>query len=165
MSAINVLNAMKSRIKEIVSKLPLQTEYNDQTPFNVYRQVLPERMNDDFDYSDESDGRNLYPFAVVQIAEGEKEENEDHMSTRMMILIGVHNEKLDAEGYDDVIVVIDAIMNDLNVKPYVDQRFILSGAIKWSLHEENTHPFYFGGIEINLLSASLTSNRGGMLDD
>lgn len=165
MSAINVLNSAISRIKDITSEIPLDTGYNDLTPYKVYRQVLPELMNDEFDYSEESDGKNLYPFVVVQLAEGEKQSNNAPMKTRVLLLIGVHNEGLESEGYDDVLVCIDSILNDFNETPYVDNRFIIEGPISWSVHEGNTHPFYFGGMEFTLASNTLTDNRGGLRDE
>lgn len=165
MSAINVLSSTVRRVRDIVSTIPLNTGYNELTPFKVHRQVLPEKMSNDFDYSDEANGKNMYPFVVVQVVQGGKEKNHLPMETRILLMIGIHNEDLEGAGYDDVIVCIDAIMNDFNVTPYVDERYVLDGAIDWSLHEENTHPFYFGGLEFTLQSNTLTDNRGGLRDE
>lgn len=165
MSAINVLSSTVKRIEQIVSTIPLEKGFGEATPFKVHRQVLPEKMSDDFDYSDESDGKNMYPFVVVQVVQGGKSQNHAPMETRILLMIGVHNEDLEGAGYDDVIACIDAILNDLNITPYVGDRFVLDGALDWSLHEENTHPFYFGGLEFKLQSETLTDNRGGLRDD
>lgn len=158
MTAANIQNALVKRIEEMLEGFPLKTEYNNSTPFQVFKHKLPENK---FDYSKEGTHDALYPFCVVKINNGFKEENQDMQETVIDLIIGVKNTGQEGQGYDDVMACIEAIWQDFNNNPYLDKKYPFKYPLNWALDEEDRHPFYFGGMQLTFESHSITDQRQG----
>lgn len=164
MTVANIQNALVDRLAEILKDFPLKTSYNNQTPFKIFRHKIPERTSDKFNYSDEDTHDEVYPFCLVKIDQGQKESNESLEDNVLNILIGVKNEGLEGEGYDDVMACIQAIWNDFNRNPILENKYLFKYPLSWALDgsEEERHPFYYGGIQLTFESRSLT--QGGFIN-
>lgn len=164
MTVANIQNALVNRLTEILKDFPLKTSFNDPTPFKIFRHKIPERISDQFDYSDEDTHEEVYPFCLVKIDQGQKESNEKLEENVLNILIGVKNESFEGEGYDDVMACIQAIWNDFNHNPILEKKYLFKYPLSWALDgsEEERHPFYYGGIQLTFESKSMT--QGGYVN-
>lgn len=155
MTPANLQNALIARIKDILKDFPLKTTYNDPKPFNIFKQKLPEKMLSEYDYSDEENSKDLYPYCVVKLASGIKEDNYSTQENNIQLILCVKNEDMEGTGFDDVLACMEAILGNLNLNPIVDKRYSLKYPVKWATVDEDTHPYYYIGIELNFETNTL----------
>lgn len=158
MTALNILDALKSRLENTLKDFPLKTSYNNHAPFKVFRHKIPERLNKKFDYSKKDTHDDVYPFCVIKIDTGEKENNVSMEESVFNVVIGVKNEGHEGEGYDDVMACIQAIWNDFNEDPLLERKYKFNYPIKWAIddgEEIDTHPFYYGVIQLRFKAHSM----------
>ena len=162
MTPSDLQNQMIVRLRGVLEDFPLKTTYNDPAPFKIYKQNVPEKKVDEYDYSEDNESLNsLYPFAVVKLGPGFKPENDTTQENTIQIIIGVRNEDIDGSGFDDALAVMQAILNDFNSNPLINYQYVLKYPLSWTPTDENTHPFYYIGIE-TLWESHTTTNMGGM---
>lgn len=157
MPALNILDALKERIEVVLKDFPLKLSSNDPTPFKVFRHKVPERLNKKFDYSKKDTHNEVYPFCVLKIDKGSKESNASLQDSIFNIVIGVKNEGHNGEGFDDVMTCIQAIWHDFNADPILAKFYKFKYPIEWALddNDEETHPFYYGVIQLQFESHSM----------
>ncbi|ARD47577.1 hypothetical protein [Sporosarcina sp. P33] len=161
MTPADLQNSAMKRIAEILKDFPLATGYNDLSPFKVYKQSIPEQTVDQYDYSDGQDAEKaIYPFVMVKLSSGEKKESSGEQQNYLQFVIGVKNEDLNGKGFDDALAAMQAIQMDIEQNPLIDKRFSLDYPITWATADENTHPYYFIGMETTWNSQTMT-NLGG----
>lgn len=159
MTALNIQQALINRLTDILKDFPMKLSYNDHTPFKIFRHKLPEQLLDLFDYDEKDTHKDVYPFCVVKIDDGEKKTREDMGTTTLRVGIGVKNEDLEGKGYDDIVICITKILEDLNTNPILEKMYLLEYPINWKVDDggENNedHPFYHGVIALNFSSKSM----------
>ncbi len=166
MTPADLQNELIKRLQILFTDFPLPTLENEKVTFNIYKQNVPEQMTSEFDYSDESGSteNSLYPFVVVKLDNGEKGSNFDMMGTKIQLIIGVRNEGFNGEGYEDVMSAMQLILNDFDKTPNVNQKALLEYPLKWVVHDENTYPHFFAGVESTWKSHTLNrTDIGGFL--
>lgn len=157
MTILNIMDGVVERLEETLKDFPLNLPTNDTTPFKIFRHKVPERLNNKFDYSKKDTHDEVYPFCVVKIDRGKKEENITNQDTVLNCIIGVKNEGQNGEGYDDVITCIQSIWNDFNKDPVIAKFHKIKYDIEWAVddNDEQTHPFYYGIIRLTIESPSM----------
>lgn len=157
MTVINIQESLINRLENILKDFPLKLNYNNQTPFKIFRHKIPERLNNKFDYSKKDTHDDVYPFCVVKIDTGEKKSNIEMEELGFNVIIGVKNEGMEGEGYDDVMTCIQDIWNDLNENPLLDRKYKFEYPLNWALDdgESDTHPFYYGVIQLRFRTHSM----------
>ena len=162
MTPADLQNTLMQRISLILKDFPLETSYNDPTKFKVYKQHPPEQDAEDHTDQDEWE-KEIYPFVSVKLLGGDKKGNHTTQLEPVLLMIGVRNEEMNGKGFDDAVTAAQAIMNDLNKNPMIDQRYPIQYPMKWTPYEENTFPYFFIGIELTFEMLTIT-NQGGMND-
>lgn len=137
----------------------------EKQKFNIYKQVMPEKMISEFDYSDDSKSDSRYPLVVVRVDTGEKQENFDYQTIKIQFIIGARNEGLNGEGYEDVMSAMQLVLNDLDKHPHMNNKAQLEYPLNWALVDENTYPYFFAGIETSWVCQTLNrvDELGGWL--
>lgn len=160
MTALNVLDGLVERLEQSLKDFPLKLKANNPDPFKIFRHKIPERLNND--YSKKDTHADVYPFCVVKIDRGKKEANVSNQDSIFNIIIGVKNEALEGEGYDDVMACIQKIWDDFNENPVVAKFHKIKYEIEWALddNDEETHPFYYGVIRLTIESPSMQYTGG-----
>lgn len=160
MTAANIQNALIVRLTDILKDFPLKLPYNSPTPFKIFKHKIPEKLASDIDYSKgKKDAQSeVYPFCLVKIDTGSKTANHDMEESVCNVVIGVENDGVEGEGYDDVLACIQAIWNDFNAKPLLDQRYQFAYPSSWVLDDgeaNDTHPFYYGVLQLRFKAMSM----------
>ncbi|MEK4713471.1 hypothetical protein [Sporosarcina sp. FSL K6-5500] len=165
MTPADLQNKIMERLQEVLKDFPLRTGYNDLAPFKIFKQNVPEQHMDENDYSEDKDSEKaLYPFVVVKLSNGLKEENHGTQENVVQLVIGIKNEDLGGKGFDDALAVMEAIMGDFNKDPLIDKRYVAKYPFSWATVEENTYPYYYVGIETMWESHTLiNTNPGGFI--
>lgn len=160
MTAANIQNALVARLTDILKDFPLNIPYNTHKPFNVFKHKIPDKLTSKIDYSkSKKDAQScVYPFCVVKIDTGRKEANHEMELSVYNIVIGVENEGVEGEGYDDVMACIQAIWNDFNANPLLDRKYKFEYPLDWALDDgeaNDTHPFYYGVVQLRFKSHTM----------
>lgn len=166
MSPADLQNKLIKRIQEILSGFPLDTGYNNTKPFRVLKQNLPERLVETYDYRDEAEDEqrdDLYPFVVVRLSNGIKQDNPSTLDNVVQLIIGVRNEDFEGGGFDDALSAMQEILNDFDRDPLIDRRYVLKYPVSWSTTDDSTYPYFYIGVETTWESHTFT-NLGGMHD-
>lgn len=142
-------NALKNRLESLLADFPLLNSKNSSINFNIYKQNVPKRMANEYDYleEDEQKENSDFPFVVVKMINGGKPGNFDMQTIKFQLIIGVHNEGLNGEGYDDLINAMELILDDFDKAPRINQKALLDDEVDFGIHDEDTYPHYFAMIE------------------
>lgn len=167
MTAINLLDALVSRLTEIFANYELQAKSGLLQTVKVFAQYLPQpsspEVKDDDTENEDSESiiepegfspediESLFPCVVVKIDEMTDKEEGTLDATRInaRILVGIYDESPDCQGYRDVLNIIEVIRQDLLTTParVLAKRYRLEMPLKSYLFDEQAFPIYFGQIE------------------
>lgn len=164
MAALNLRNALMARVGETLKNVPLKTSYNNQDPFKIFKQKIPEKLSSDFDYSKEGGDKALFPFCVVKLSDGIQEENVSTEIITTQLIIGVKNDNPEGDGFDDVMACMSAIRADLNNNPIVNKKYLLNYPISWTTVDVDTHPYYYIALNLDFECNSI-SHQGGFIHE
>lgn len=113
------------------------------TGINLFAQSLPIREDDEEE--------DPYPYIIVRIDSGDMKEGSAHL-VKIRILIGIFDESNDTNGHKDVLNVIQKIYERFARNPVLANKYVMQdnseNPFTWVLQDEDTHPYYFGAIEI-----------------
>lgn len=162
---LNLLMGLEQRLGEIFKDFPAKlSNSQDVAKFNVYRHKVPEQLNNRVQVrGKEETQENVFPFCVVKIDNGKKPENVAKSDVQVNIFVGVENEGLAGEGYDDVLLCIQRIWNDFGENPIVANFFKVKDEHEWALNDndDETHPYYYGLIQLSFETPSMQYNPPG----
>lgn len=109
---------------------------------NVYKQDLP------IVQSDEEDESMFFPYAIVRIYDGKTEDDDSPWTVTADIHFGVYDGDLNNQGYQHVATMIQRVTNRFAAEPLLDRKYRAQQDMEWALQDENTHPYFFGGVRI-----------------
>ena len=135
----NLQTGLTNRLREIFSDFRLKNPNGEETNLNIYEQNLPQ-LDADNDIS-------FYPYIVVKLADGEVIDETSLHKIKVLFIVGVFDDALDNQGDKDIVSIIQKMMEGLQKNPIIEKKFTLSYPLRWTIHEEDVYPFYFGGVE------------------
>lgn len=139
MTPIALQSSLVSDFKVELSEERFKNAKGDSVALNIYPQSLPAKKGQkDSDH---------FPYIVVKLIEGGSENEEDDDTCKIDIIIGIYDDNDNYQGYKDVVNVIEKIKQRLFRKKVYSNEFSLKYPFKWLVHEDDTYPYYFGGIE------------------
>ena len=84
--------------------------------------------------------------------DSEAEEDEyDAWSVSVIIQLGVFDDSKEGKGHRQLLTMIQKITDRFTEYPLLDNAFRARQKMDWELLDEDTYPFYFGGIEMHFL--------------
>ena len=87
--------------------------------------------------------------------DGEIENADSAQAVNINLLIGVYEPDYDKQGHKDILTIIARIYERFAKEPVLNGRYILQYPVLWSLQEEESHPFYFGGVSLTFEAAAV----------
>ncbi len=143
MVASDFQSELMTEIEMITSQIKYQkADGTTQNGVTSYRQQLPQVTED------EDDESAFFPYAIIRLVDGDTQDDNDCWSVKTDILIGCYDEATDTNGHLDVLETIQRICDRFAMKPLLASKYMADQHIQWALQEEDTYPYYFGGIEI-----------------
>lgn len=107
-----------------------------------YEQMLPIVMDD------EEDESQFFPYFIVKINEGKTEDDDKPWIVTADILLGCYDDSKNANGHRSILNMIQRICDRFAREPLMNRKFRAEPDMEWALQDEDTYPFYFGGIRI-----------------
>lgn len=124
--------ALRERIREALKDLRLEADAKGQAsrPPTVIDGYLPPKRS-----KDESE----FPFVLVRPVEGSIAEG-GFLQAKIAIIVGVFTE--DMEGHSDALIVFQRILQSVQERPILDNRYTLQYPVNWELFEDQKYPFW-----------------------
>lgn len=141
----NLMDAIKSDLEELFQGLLLTDSLGNERRVRVFTQDLPIREGED----EESDTAPE-PYVLVRLQEGELGGNGERQSVSVVLVICVHDPSADRQGYRDALHIVNEILLRYGRCDIVRERYPIRYPIKWATQEEDTHPYYFAAMSLNL---------------
>lgn len=107
-----------------------------------YEQRLPIIAEDDEDES------LFFPYYIVRVTDGSTADDDSPWVVPVQIYFGVHDANRKALGHRSVLNMIERVVDRFAAEPLFNGKFRALQDIHFALQEEDTYPFYFGGVEI-----------------
>lgn len=98
--------------------------------------------------SDDEDESQFFPYFIVRLSEGKTEDDDHAWLVTVDILLGVCENDKDVPGYKSIMIMMQRITDRFAEEPLLNNMFRAEQDIQWALQDEDTYPFYFGGVEI-----------------
>lgn len=134
-------DSLVSDFKQQLAGFLLKNSKGDRVNLNIYAQNLPAKKG-------QKDSEH-FPYLVVRVVDGENKDDqgEENNICKVAFIIGAFDDDDNYQGYKDVMNVIEKIIQRLKTKKNYNNQFGLTLPLKWLIHDEDTFPYYFGGIE------------------
>ena len=109
--------------------------------------ILPQDLPIIYKYEDDEENEP-FPYMIVKLDSGNIDDGEAH-KVKVLILIGIFDNNENKQGYRDVLNIIDRIYIRFGKDRMLDHQYEVEWPFRWQLYEDDTHPYYFGGIEMS----------------
>lgn len=106
--------------------------------FNIYPEALPEKK--------EENDENHFPFIIVKVINGKSADIEDDETVTVLFIIGIYDDNENRQGNIEILNIIEKYKNHLIHNKFIDG-FEFAHPYEWTIQDEETYPFYYGGIE------------------
>lgn len=156
MVAAFLQSELADELKEILADFRLKNPQGEIVGINIFEQLLP--MPEPLDQGkidpqllenglvDEQTYLDPYPYIIVKIEDGEiKDENSAQM-VNIELHIGIYEPDYDKQGHKDILNIVAKIYERFAKMPVLNGKYTIQYPFLWALQEEETYPFYFGGI-------------------
>lgn len=99
---------------------------------------------------DEEDEDSRFPYFIVRMTEGEGGQDQSAVreTATTHILLGVYENNPDNQGHRTILNMIQRFRERFEKNPLLKDKYRMRPEIKWALQDEDTYPYYFGGIEV-----------------
>lgn len=145
MPTASILLLQKTLLKEVVSLLAeMKFENSDGetvTGVTGYEQRLPQITEDDEDSS------QFFPYAVVRATGWNTKDDTDPWHVTIDVLFGIVDTSKDSHGHELLMNMIQKVADRFIHEPLLDHSYRAEQNIDAELQDEDTYPYYIGGIE------------------
>lgn len=144
MTALTFMDDLCRELKLLFSDFRFLDESGETTKVNIYQQSLPIPSGED--------DPEPFPYIVVRAEYGGKSSPQNPETIKVGFIIGVYDDNLNNQGHKDVLLMIDRIRQMFERNPLLCKKYYRLHAeqhpINWTLQDEDSHPYFFGGIEM-----------------
>lgn len=127
-------------IKDIQTK---DTMGNEVFGATGYEQQLPVVAEDEDDVS------KRFPYYIVRVEQGSTADDDSPWVVQVGIYFGVYNPAQDTNGHRSLVNMIQRVADRFAAEPLLNGMFRANQDMSFALQEEDTYPFFFGGLQIN----------------
>lgn len=128
-------------LKKVFKGVRLKDPYGDESDINIFSQNLP------FVNVDEEE--EPFPYIIVRVTEGAINDVESEQELTTQLLVGIYDDSKEANGHKDILNIIQKIHERFFKNNVLANKYVMQTPFKWVLQEEDTNPYYFGGIEVS----------------
>ena len=98
--------------------------------------------------ADDEDESQFFPYFLVRLSEGKAEDDGSPGLVTADIILGVCGTDKGVPGHEHMMVMIHSITDRFAAEPLLNKKFRAEQDMEWAVQDEDTYPFYFGGVEI-----------------
>lgn len=139
-----LVEELKCLFKDYLYKAPS----GEDVHINVYPQNIPIQETDDEE--------DPIPYIIVRLNRGDDMGTRDSFNVvKVVIIIGVWDGTLDAQGHRDVSNIIQKIYERFQKNPDLRSIAYYDGDFNWTLQDDNYYPYSFGACSMNFRIAAI----------
>lgn len=86
------------------------------------------------------------PYIVSEVKGGKQASANDPHVVSVAVVICVCDDNTAKHGHQDILAIIHRIIERFNKNPALAGRFNLQFPVEWTLSDEDTYPYYYGGL-------------------
>ncbi len=147
LTALHLQKSLCEEIRNILSGMCFPNPLGEETKMQVFPQALPIERIEGRSQEEDEDQADPYPYCTVRIMEGARQEGNALVKTNL--LIGLYYDETDNQGHARMLNVINRICHRFLADPVLDRRYLREGKMEWAIQEDDSHPYYFGGIAVS----------------
>lgn len=141
MTPLYLQDALVAELRSIFAGYTLRGANGTDKPLAVFPQGLPIAENND-------DEDNQMPYIIVRLMSGRVPSAEDAQHVSVYLVLCVYDEAADNQGHQDLLHIIHKIYERFATEPVLAGQYIYTPPFSWVLSEEDTYPYFFGGVEM-----------------
>ena len=107
-----------------------------------YPQQLPKLVQDD-EMEDQ-----FFPYYIVRIENGRTPSDNEPWDVVVDILLGCFSDDNENNGHLQILDMIKVITEHFQAYPLLNNKYRALQDMEFALQDEDTHPYFFGGIEM-----------------
>lgn len=142
MTRKDLQDALVEETREILKDVWVRNSLGEDVPVQVFPQRLPVMTED------EDDETKLFPYAIVRLGDAKTAGDEDPWHVTVDWLLGVYDDGRRGQGHLHILTMIERITDRFIAEPWLKKTYRAEQDIETALQDEDTYPFYFGGVEI-----------------
>ena len=143
MTPQNLQDEIKEMLEEVSKEIDWKDIDENQTKLSVFKQNLPKRDTDEDD---------PFPYCIIRLVSGSHNAiNDEENSMRVLLLFGLCDNGLENQG-EPMLNLINRIVLRLS-QNNVLKTFYQKGKIEWAIDDEDTYPYFFGGMDLTFVPA------------
>lgn len=150
MTISNLQDAFVEELQDLFSERKYKKPYSEneeRVALKVYSQALPKsfRLEDE-----EPPELSLAPYIIVELDEGNSGNTDKAEQVKMRLIICIYDDEENNQGHKDVMEIIEQVKNRFLINPLLKNqyRYNEDEGIQWALPDDDTHPYFFGGLDI-----------------
>lgn len=135
-------------IEELLAGIYYINYKKESQSMRGYIQAVPIRLAETSSYYDQEEADQeppLFPYFVVRLSEGGMDFNGG--DAKLLILFALYDNDVKQRGYYSLISTIQKVMNHFTRNPVLGV-YWCEKKMELAVQDDNTHPYYFGGLEM-----------------
>ena len=142
MNARILQDALVADLTELFKDRRYKKPDGSSAAMSVFSQALPKQQTEDETEIDP------FPYAIVRIDSGLIETQTDPYKVSLLILFGAFDDDPNNQGHRTILEMIELVQQHYEEHPDLAGQFVFTDPCNWALQEEESFPYFFGGIEI-----------------
>lgn len=109
----------------------------------------PELVEEGLSLSDLENADDPYPYIIVRVQNGSITKIEGEQTVKAYLIFGAYDNSYENQGHRDVLHMIQKIYERFSKNAILAAKYECITPIEWALQEEESYPYFFGGMELN----------------
>lgn len=156
---------LADELKKIFGGFRLKNPQGEESELNIFEQLLPmpeptaqEEVPPELlenGLAEEQTAPDPYPYIIVRIADGEIKDENSAQDANITLLFGTYEPDYNKQGHKDILNIIAKIYERFAKYPVLNGKYTIQYPILWTLQDEESYPFYFGGMNLTFEIAAI----------
>lgn len=148
MNARILQDAMVVDLAELFKNRRYKKPGGSSAAMSVFSQALPKQQTADETETETVTEFDPFPYTIVRIDSGLIETQTDPYKVSLLLLLGVFDDDPNNQGHRTILEMIELIQQHYEEHPDLAGMFVFTDPFSWALQDEDSFPYFFGGIEI-----------------
>lgn len=115
----------------------------------------PELIEEGLSLSDIKNVEDPYPYIIVRVQQGTITQIAGEQTVKAYLLFGAFDDSYENQGHKDVLHMIQKIYERFSKNAILANKYECTMPIEWALQDEESYPYFFGGMELNFYTAPI----------
>lgn len=158
MVATFLQDELVEELEQIFHGFFLKSPSGGMDKLHIFSQLLPMPLPDNQEdippeilengFFEEQTAPDPYPYIIVQMNNGEIVDVNSAQIVELTLIIGIYDSDYQKQGHKDILNIIAKIYERFGKQPILNGKYTIQYPILWSLQDEESYPYYFGGMRL-----------------